>query len=113
MEECQAPFAKPKGVAYQVGLRLEKITTKVIKCPYAARFQAGEWDATQFATAYIPTLRSWTENTLFSGLSEQRSLEARQTIIERYYDAYHAEVVKALDQHGMDYVHAYMVMRKQ
>jgi len=113
VKECQAPFAEPEGVAYQAGLRLEKITTKVIKCPYAVRFQAGEWDASQFATAYIPTLRSWTESTFFSALSEQRSLEARQVIIDQYYDAYHAEVVKNPEQHSMDYVHAYMVICKQ
>jgi hypothetical protein len=112
VEEFKAPFAAPDGVAYQAGLRQEQIETRVVKCPYAARFQSGEWDASTFAHFYIPTLRSWTENTFESALSESRSCDTRRAIIERYYNTYQALVASEPEQHGMDYVHAYMVIRK-
>lgn len=41
VEEFKAPFAAPDGVAYRAGLRLSQIETRVVKCPYAARFQSG------------------------------------------------------------------------
>ena len=112
VEEFKAPFAAPDGVAYQAGLRLEHIETRVVKCPYAARFQSGEWDASTFAHFYIPTLRSWTENTFFSALSESRPAKEREAIIERYYNTYQTIVASEPEQHGMDYVHAYMLIQK-
>ncbi|ETW98355.1 SAM-dependent methyltransferase [Candidatus Entotheonella palauensis] len=112
VEEFKAPFEAPDGVAHLAGLRLEHIETRVVPCPYAARFHSGEWDAPTFAHFYIPTLRSWTESTFFSGLSESRPAEDRHAIIERYYNAYEALVAHEPEQHSMDYVHAYMVIRK-
>ena len=111
VEELQAPFA-PDGIAHQAGLRLEQIETRVVACPYAARFHAGEWDAATFARSYIPTLRSWTENTFFSALSENRPAAERHAIIQRYYNTYQERVACEPEQHRMDYVHAYMVIRK-
>lgn len=111
VEESKAPFAS-SGAAYQAGLRLDHIETRVVKCPYAKRFKAGEWDAATFAHAYIPTLRSWSENTFFSALSEDRSVEERRDIIERFYGTYEALVAEEPDKHSLDFVHAYMVIRK-
>jgi hypothetical protein len=112
LDEFKAPFSIPNGVAHLAGLRLEYIEPRVVQCPYAARFKSGEWDALTFAEHYIPTLRSWTESTFFSALSAHRSVDERQRIIDAYYNRYQDIVAIAPEQHSMDYVHAYIVIKK-
>ena len=109
--EFEAPFVDPVSPVRRAGLRLDHTATRVTACPYAEAFRAHR-DAEAFARAYIPTLRSWTESTFFSALDPSRSREARQAIIDAFYDAYQADVAAAPDGHGMDYVHCFSVMTK-
>ncbi len=109
--EFEAPFADPTSPVRPAGLRLDHTATWVTACPYATAFRAHR-DADQFARAYIPTLRSWTESTFFSALDPARSREERQGIIDDYYAAYQADVAAAPESHGMDYVHCFSVMTK-
>jgi len=112
VEEFSAPLVDPGDAVYQAGLRLEHIETRVVKCPFAEAF-AEHGDAARFAEEYIPTIRTWNESIYFSGLSEQRPLEERRQIIEDYYATYRDMVRDNPAGHGMDYVHAYMVISKQ
>ncbi len=111
VEEFAAPFEDPGSPVHEAGLRLQAIETRVTPCPFAADFKR-HGDAALFARAYIPTLRSWTESTFFGALAAERGPEARQAIIDAYYDRYEAEVRAAPEGHGMDYVHAFMTARK-
>ena len=111
VEEFSAPLLDSDDPVFQAGLRLEHIDTRIVKCPYAEDF-AAHGDAARFAEDYIPTIRSWNESIFFNGLSEQRPLEERRQIIEDYYGSYHARVRDNPAGHGMDYVHAYMVISK-
>ncbi|MDH3691368.1 MAG: class I SAM-dependent methyltransferase [Gammaproteobacteria bacterium] len=110
-EEFSAPFLDESSAVYQAGLRLEHIETRVVACPFATDFN-NHGDADRFATSYIPTIRSWNESIYFSGLSTERPVEERREIIERYYDTYCQMVRENPKGHGMDYVHAYMVIKK-
>ncbi len=112
VEEFTAPVTDQNNPVYQAGLRLEHVETRVVRCPYAADFE-NHGDAVRFAKAYIPTLRSWSESIFFAGLSETRPLAQRQTIIDRFYGAYENRVSANPAGHGMDYVHAYLVLSKQ
>ena len=69
-------------------------------------------DAARFAEEYIPTIRSWNESTYSNALSGQRPLAQRRQIIEDYYGSYRDLVRDNPAGHGMDYVHAYMVISK-
>lgn len=109
--EFAAPLQDPANPVHQAGLRLEHIETRVTRCPYAVDFERHR-DAARFATAYIPTLRSWTEATFFGALDSTRPREERQAIIDRYYQRYEALVREAPEGHGMDYVHAFMSIAK-
>lgn len=111
VEEFSAPLLDESGPVYQAGLRLDSIHTGVTKCPYAADFEK-HGDAGRFAREYIPTLRSWNESTYFAGLSNDRPLAERQTIIERFYGTYEERVADQPEGHAMDYVHAYIVVSK-
>ena len=110
--EFRAPFDDPDGAARRAGLLLEECFTVSTPCPYAARFAAGEWTPAEFARAYVPTLRSWSESMFFGALDPARAEGERRDIIDRFYAAYEAEVAAAPAGHAMDYVHCFMRVRK-
>jgi len=111
MEEFSEPLIDQNDLVYRAGLRLEHIETRIVKCPFAESF-AEHGDAARFAEEYIPTIRSWNESIYFNGLSAQRPLKERRQIIEDYYGTYRNMVADNPEGHGMDYVHAYMVISK-
>ncbi len=112
VEEFSAPLLDSDDPVHQAGLRLDHIDTRIVKCPFAESF-AQHGDAERFAEEYIPTIRTWNESIFFNGLSAERPLEQRREIIEDYYATYRGMVRDNPEGHGMDYVHAYMVISKQ
>ncbi len=112
VEECSAPLTDPDHPAHRAGLRLDHIETRVIDCPYRLEYEQ-HGDAAKFATAYIPTLRSWSESVFAAGLSPARPAEEREEIIDRYFDSYETFVRENPEGQGMDYVHTYMVIAKE
>ena len=111
VEEFSAPLVNPEDAVYQAGLRLEHIETQVVPCPFAVDFKQ-HGDAEKFAEEYIPTIRTWNQSIYYNALSEQRSVEERQSLIEDYYSTYKSQVRENPEGHGMDYVHAYMTITK-
>jgi len=112
IDECSAPLTDPNSPVHKAGLRLDHIETKVIDCPYRLDYEQ-HGDAAKFARDYIPTLRSWSESVFFAGLSEDRPLEERADLIDRYFDSYETFVRENPTGQGMDYVHTHMVMHKE
>jgi len=111
VEEFCAPLLDKNSEVYRAGLRLEDIETRIVPCPFARDFkQHGK--AKQFAKAYIPTIRSWNESIFAAALSSKRPVAERHDIIESFYTLYEDQVVANPEQHGMDYVHAYMTISK-
>lgn len=45
-------------------------------------------------------------------LSDSRSPEEKATIVDEFFKRYEIEVAKRPEDHGMDYVHAYIVIAK-
>ncbi len=111
LEEFSAPLVNSDEAVYQAGLRLDHIDTRIVKCPFAEDFR-NHRDAAKFAEEYIPTIRSWNESIYFNALSCDRPVVERREIIEDYYETYKTMVRESPDGHGMDYVHAYMVISK-
>lgn len=110
--EFRAPFEDPRDEVHRAGLRLEHLETRVVRCPFAAAFEE-HGDAERFADEYVPTIRTWNESTYYAGLSAERPERERREIIARYYRTYRDQVARDPRGHGMDYVHAYMVIRKE
>lgn len=111
VDEFSAPLSDPRDPVYQAGLRLEHIETRIVPCPFATDFKE-HGDAERFAREYIPTIRTWNESTYFSALTTERTIEERKELIEEYYATYQHRVRNDPSGHGMDYVHAYMVIGK-
>lgn len=111
VDEFSTPLLQKDSAVYKAGLRLVDIETAVVSCPFAEDYKQHK-DATKFAKAYIPTIRSWNESIFLGALSEQRSSTERNEIIENYYSKYQQQVADAPEQHGMGYVHAHMTVEK-
>jgi SAM-dependent methyltransferase len=112
VDEFTAPFASAASPVRQAGLQLDRVFTRVTRCPYAAQFEASSGDPAAFAANYLPTLRSWSESTFFGALSQDRPVEERRAVIDDFYAGYEADVAAAPTGHGMDYVHCFMVVSK-
>ena len=110
--EFVAPLEDASDPVHQAGLRLESVESRMVRCPYALDFER-HGDATSFARVYIPTLRSWSEPVFAKGLSSERSPEDREAILDEFFDRYERRVAAAPEGHGMDYVHIYLVCRKE
>ncbi|WP_027167735.1 hypothetical protein [Mesorhizobium sp. WSM3224] len=103
-DEFAAPFRDPASPVSQAGLRLETMFTMVTPCPYAEAFRV-HGNAQDFAKAYVPTLRSWSETVFANALDSSRPASDRSAIVDDFYDAYEADVARAPAEHRMDYVH--------
>ena len=111
IDQFSSPFDDPESAVSQAGLRLISAYTGVTKCPYRSEFNR-VGDEKAFADAYVPTLRSWSETVFRGGLSPARSEKERSEIVDRFYANYHSLVQSQPELHAMDYVHTYMVIRK-
>ncbi|MBT4352999.1 MAG: SAM-dependent methyltransferase [Rhodospirillaceae bacterium] len=112
VEQFTAPFKDSENPVYKAGLRVEHVETRVVECPFAADFKTHK-KSNLFAKEYIPTLRSWSEATFVSGLSPQRSMNEKQEIVDIFYDNYQKLVEESPEGHGMDYVHCYLMIKKE
>ena len=111
VDEYCAPLTDEASPVHRAGLRLVSAETRVVPCPYAARF-AKAGDAAAFAASYVPTLRSWSETVFFNGLDASRPVEERRALVESFYQRYVDLVARSPQGHAMDYVHVYMVVEK-
>lgn len=110
-KEFAAPFRDPRSPVSHAGLKLEHLSTMTTPCPYAEAFRQHR-DAIAFAKAYVPTLRSWSETVFAGALDQARPAAERTAILDAFYGAYEAEVARAPEGHGMDYVHCVMEIAK-
>ncbi|RAZ90869.1 SAM-dependent methyltransferase [Mesorhizobium hawassense] len=103
-DEFAAPFRDPASPVSQAGLKLETMFTMVTPCPYAEAFRTHR-NAPDFARAYVPTLRSWSETVFANALDPARPASERSAIIDDFYNTYEADVARTPEDHRMDYVH--------
>ena len=111
MDEYCAALTDPGNAVYRSGLRLVSAETRVVACPYAAKF-ADDGDVEGFAESYVPTLRTWSETVFFNSLDAGRPEQERREIVDRFYRSYVDLVREDPTGHAMDYVHIYMVVSK-
>ena len=111
VDQFTAPLTA-SGPVRDAGLRLEHVETRVVRCPFAAAHEAGDYEnAAAFAKAYIPTLRSWSEPVFVAGLGGRPASE-RAALVDEFYGRYEAAVADDPTGHAMDYVHCYLICRK-
>lgn len=80
-------------------------------CPYREQLRAsGNYD--RFIKEYPGTLETWSYHVFFQGLSTERSEAERHALVRSFYDRYRAQIAKNPDDHGMDYVHHLVLLRR-
>jgi hypothetical protein len=108
--EFVVPFQTDSSVT-RAGLRLDHVSTMLTPCPFAAMFrQSG--DATAYARAYVPSVRSWANSTFMGALDPARPQAERIAIVDQLFEAYEAEVAAAPELHWKDYVHCIQSISK-
>ena len=98
------------------GLEMKEMIVRRIPCWYKSRWDEGNYyDSPEaFAKDYILTTRSWSQSTFLSGLDANlRSLKEREEIIDLFFKEYEKKVMESPDDHGMDYVMAYITLTKR
>lgn len=108
-----APLLDENSPVYAAGLRMEHVESRVVRCPFEKDFTENGSDPRKFAQDYIPTLRSWSEPTFVNGLNADRSDEDKARIIDMFYGRYEDLVASDPTGHAMDYVHIYLICRKE
>ena len=112
-EQFVAPLQDEDGPVFASGLRIEHVESRVVRCPFERDFSEKHGDAEKFARDYIPTLRSWSEPIFANGLSASRSARECADIMDIFYGRYQDRVRVNPEGHAMDYVHIYLVCRKE
>ena len=94
-------------------VKLNKIFTKLTKCPYRQEYENNKAITTpeEFAKEFIPTTRSWSE-TVFRSALKNRTYEEINEIVESFYKNYESEVSNSPSEHSMDYVHIVMEIER-
>ena len=105
LEECKAPFGAGGSAS---SLRLEEAETELVRCPYFDRYLEGGMGAEEHAERYVPTTRTWSNSTFIAGLSDERSPEEKDALVDELFSVYQARVAENPAEHAMDYVHSYL-----
>ncbi|KAJ7331669.1 hypothetical protein OS493_019262 [Desmophyllum pertusum] len=111
--EFKKPFESKDSPVRKAGLSLISIETKVVPCPYREKWLKNGGDPKEHAHWYIPAIRAWSNTTFVSGLSDSRSSEEKERIVDELFQRYENEVAKCPEDHGLDFVSAYMVIGKR
>lgn len=110
-EETVAPF-EPGNRVYDAGLRLVKCETRITRCPFRDYWNKYGGDPEAHARWYVPTTRTWSNSTFLSALDESRPMNEREALVDEMYKRYEKIVAQDPSQHGMDYVHCYLLVEK-
>mmetsp|Transcript_26485 Transcript_26485/g.63550 ORF Transcript_26485/g.63550 Transcript_26485/m.63550 type:complete len:416 (+) Transcript_26485:127-1374(+) len=95
-------------------LKVVSIEERVVRCPYRELYISGKSDKSprEYAEWMVPTTKTWSHSTFKSGLKDSKSEEEKEEVMTQFWENYMSLVAKSPEEHGMDYVHAYIVFEK-
>ena len=67
MDEFKKPFESEDSPVRKAGLSLVSIETKLIPCPYKAKWLKDGGDPTEHARSYVRSIRRWSNATFIDG----------------------------------------------
>ena len=112
-----------QGVDSVPSLEVVSCQEHVVPCPYREQWIAGHaknsatgkpiTTASEYAKWFVPTTRTWSHSTFSNALGTQRTADEKEAILERFWQNYMDIVAQNPDEHGMDYVHNYIVLEKK
>lgn len=95
-------------------LKLISYEERVVRCPYRELHNSGKdsKSARMYAENFVRTTKSWSHSTFKDGLKTDRSDDDKEAVMSQFWENYISLVEKNPEAHGMDYVHAYIVLKK-
>ncbi|VEU38650.1 unnamed protein product [Pseudo-nitzschia multistriata] len=102
------------GIERCPDLKLVSAEEKIVRCPYREQYidSDSKMSAEDYAKTFVPTTRTWSHSTFKTALSDKRSDEEKEKILEQFWSNYEELVAQSPETHGMDYVHSYLVIEK-
>lgn len=102
------------GIERCPDLKLISAEEKIVRCPYREQYVAGDskLNAEEYAKSFVPTTRTWSHSTFKSALTDDKTDDEKEKILEQFWGNYEELVAKSPESHGMDYVHSYLVVEK-
>ena len=89
-----------------------QMTSTVTPCPYRAQFLKEGGDPAATAKGIIGTMRTWSNSSFLTALSESRPMAERVALVDEFYGRYEKEIATDPSKHHMDYVHHYVTIEK-
>ncbi|CAJ1949436.1 unnamed protein product [Cylindrotheca closterium] len=101
-----------QGIGEVGGFKVVSAEEKIVPCPYRELYTSGKtsFSEREYAEWFVPTTRTWSHSTFQSALNQERN--DKEAIMGKFWDNYISLVAKNPTEHGMDYVHAYIVLEK-
>lgn len=110
-EEFMEAFDDP-DISSQI--KVISMEERVVRCPYRELYTSGKSTKSprEYAEWFTPTTKTWSHSTFKSGLKADRSENEKESIMDQFWENYMLLVENKPEVHGMDYVHAYIVIEK-
>jgi len=112
VDEFKKPFQSEYSPVRKVGLSLVSIGTRMIPCPYKEKWLKDGGNPVEHARSFVLGFRSWSNSTFIDALSNSRSAQDKEKIVDELFKRYEMEVAKRPEDHGLDFISAYIVMKK-
>lgn len=102
------------GIERCQDLKLVSAEEKIVRCPYREQYVKSDNKVSpaEYAKSFVPTTRTWSHSTFKAALSDKRTEEEKEKILEQFWSNYEELVAQSPETHGMDYVHSYLVVEK-
>ncbi|XP_067657092.1 uncharacterized protein [Haliotis asinina] len=119
MDQLRKPFDDKLSAVSKSGLCLLSAETVIIRnIVYTAwkdkKDKEGIDDREEFARRYIAAHRNWGNNTFMNGLSDSRSQEEKEKIVDGFYDKVEKRMSKIIPEEIKDDLHfIYLVITKK
>jgi hypothetical protein len=96
-------------------LKIVSVEEKIVRCPYRELYNKGDTGLSprEYAEWFTPTTKTWSHSTFRSALRDDRSHEDKDKIMDQFWENYIQLVTENPEEHGMDYVHVYLVLEKE
>ncbi len=92
-------------------LEIVDIKDLTTPCPYREDFENTGDEAT-FVKTYPETLQTWSYPVFFVGLDKSRPEEERHGLVTEFFERYKADIKASPEEHGMDYVHHLVLLKR-
>ncbi|KAL9980562.1 hypothetical protein ACROYT_G009165 [Oculina patagonica] len=110
-KELQLPFMSEGSPVRKAGLTLSSLEVKTFACPHA-KLRRETGNIKMAAKSMAEEIRMWSNSSFLSGLSDERTTEEKNLIVDEYFRRLEAEFVRSPEDYKMEFVAAVVSVKK-